>query len=1027
MDKEIVKQKHEQLKSAMNDLCKSAESDQKLLSEIQSRDFWARFFANNTRDLARAGIAQTELIEKVQSSMQDMLAIVKDGAERERLLISTIDDLRESGDSAIASICTKLGKVIRVVAKENNVIDIIKMRVAASDSAQASQSAAKACVKDITEYCQKAAEVNSDEFCKLVEKVLSKHFTNKGVSLRGEDKQTITMGVKALGLPMLDYDQGFGAEKLPVELIMGRELEIASPEGDRYAEFRNELVGLIDELVACKTEVDPKGRSIGKLCDVKARLLESQFEIALIGEFQGGKSTTFNALCGGREISPRGLGTGGVKTSAAVITAQNISGNEKREGLSEWAEVKWLPETALKHRIADALHVEDSVSTAELKKLIQESWKFLSKDEDDERDILQVATLQLRLLVSGRYKELTSKKIVPIDEFQKYVQFPKNWELRWGEREWDADFTLEECLFSCLDSVLVRIHSEYLERLGCRITDCPGLFVSKWDTDRALAVMSRSNAVWYLLNGNKEMGQDQKRVLQSIRQGGWHAKCFFTLNVKGDEASTEGIFQSNVTKIKNAGFNVENRIFKYNAAVAFRLAQLDWLKHGCFSRRDTECLATEEAVVTTSQRKRRERNRKWEEIFKEVYPEILKGLESDGVEKKINSIRNQIYWLLIPTYYDDSIKALDDAKFLNELEDFAGLKNIVRCLERHITSHGAAEILLGDNGSGAGLCLHVLNALAGDKKNEEALAVKQYQHAQEEWARDQKRFDKFIKQVKLAFGFLENDTKLDEEFLLDFYRWGWDDIHKSAEASAIEMTLQEWNSGHMTNTGVKEAATHRIKEEFARVFKLSLDRYAHNIGSTPLYRRRIGDRISEAWKDLIEEWDEIEKESPHFEGLCPDSELVKVHISPFGNAIEQNIDIPSYFSEVFRNFVNIIASWFGGKRETSQDRIRNFFREKDPIGSALNDMKESVSKSVKFKELFAEARLQNKQKIDKSIADASEKFNARIEQEKEAMSATDEERKRKADEARRAREEIIEPRIKTLIDFSSRVRAAYGE
>lgn len=1011
MDIQVIKQKHEALRTAMAELCESAKSDQEFLSKIQDRGFWERLFANNTRDLAKAAMSQTELIEKVQKSFQDLLAIVKDAAERERQIVSAIDELRESGDAAIAQICDKLGKVIRAVAKENVAIVRMDMKVKASESAQDSRTAAMRCVQEISEYCQNASMISGEEFCEIVRKALRNHFSNNELLLRSEDKRNIAEAVKSLGVGSLDYDVGFGSEKLPADIIVEREMEILSPEGDRYTAFRDELIGIIDEFVSHKDEVDPKGRSIDRLKGVKAKLLESQFEIALIGEFQGGKSTTFNALCGGREISPRGLGTGGVKTSAAVITAQNIAGDETRNGLSEWAEITWLSEDALRRRIAEALHQDVAMGVPQLKDALNAQWQGLQKDDDDTRDLLQVATLQLRILESGRYPEISNKRIVPIDEFQGYVQFPKNWELRWGEGGLNADFQFEECLFACLDSVLVRIHSKYLERLGCRITDCPGLFVSKWDTDRALEVMSRSNAVWYLLNGNKEMGQDQKKVLQSIRHAGWHPKCFFTLNVKGDVDSTEGILKSNVTKIRNQGFNVDNRVFKYNAAVSFRLAQLDWIKSRKWSRRDVECLAVETAAA----------NRRVK--FEDAFGKLESGSEADLVA----AIRGQIYKVLVPTgYYDDSLRSMSDDELTAELENFAGLKTIARILERHITSHGAAEILLGDAGSGAGLCEKIMKQLEADKASEEDAAKKQYEEAKAEWEADQKSFDKFISTVKRDFAFLESDTGLDEEFLMDFYRCEWEAIHKSAEEIAIEITISEWNSGHWTNTDVKDAATCRIEGEFERIFKLSLDRYAHGITKTSLYKNRIGDRITESWKRLIEEWDEMQKDRPHFEGLCPDSELVKVHINPFSDAIRQCIEIPSYFWEFFRNIADTILSWFGGTRETSEDRIRAFFKEKDPIGKALKDMQESCSKSKKFKELFAQARLQNKAKIQESIDGAESKFKDRIEAEQKMMLSSNEERQMLAKEAGRVRREVIEPRRTTIIDFRTRVKSAYG-
>ena len=1024
MDTSLISHKREELKKAMDELCASAGADQKLCDQIKDRGFWERLFANNTRDLARAGMAQMEITEKLQQALQGLMAVVQDADERERQLISVIDELRKSDDEWGTELRDAVGKAIRAVVKEDVKVTRLDAKVAAGGGIAESKAAARKTAAMIADYCEKATSVSGEEFCAILKKTVQENFIKKGISLRNEDKQFMVREMSAVVKQDMEYDQGFGIENVPVKVLIERELESLSPEGDKYTEFRDELVGIIDEFMTHKAEVDPKGKSIQQLSSVRKQLMESQFEIALIGEFQGGKSTTFNALCGGREISPRGLGTGGVKTSAAVITAQNIAGNETRNGMSEWAEITWLPKPTLQSRIAYALNLEDKEvlpSVAELEKAAKTAWKKLSPDDDDVRDMLQVATLQLRLLKSKEFDSIIQRNLVAIDEFQKYVQFPKNWEMRWGEKGYDADFTIEESLFAALDSVLVRIHSEYLQRLGCRITDCPGLFVSKWDTERALEVMSRSNAVWYLLNGNKEMGQEQKRVLQSIRQGGWHPKCCFTLNVKGDESSTDAILRANVAKIKNAGFNVENRVFKYNAAVAFRLAQLECIASGKFGKRDVDCLAVESV------------NRK------NSYTDLSKKFSADNGPERIKAVRQLIYNVLVLTGFSDPEHlTMTDAELATDLEAFAGLKGIVRSLERHVISHGAASILLGDmgrlqidgtirfSGSGAELCKQVLEILRGDKKAEEEAAKRDFEEAQKKWEEDEKRFARFKKSVEKEFRFLEENTHLDDLFLEDFYNWAGKDIHEDASKSAEEITLQEWRTGHVTNTGVKAAATRLIKEDFSRIFLLYLNGYAEKITDTPIYENEIGKRIRLSWKELREAWDEMERENPHFEGLRPDAEAVRVEIKPFEESIDQTIEIPSYFWEFLRNIGNWISSQLGGRRETSEDRIKKYFAEKDPIKKALEALKDSCFKSKKFKELFAQARIQNKTKINTSMANAEQKFEERISNEKHDMEASDSVRQQKALEAKRVREQIIEPRITRIADFTARVKAAYG-
>lgn len=1024
MDSSVIAKKRADLKKAMQDLCEKASEDQKLYDAIKDRGFWARLFANNTRDLAKAGFAQMELIGGLQDAFQWLMEVVQDVQERERHIVAVIEELRKSGDSSSSTMRDAVEKSIRAALKQASEMAKLKSRVEAGGSIDASKSAASKCASEMSDYCVRATSVNGEEFCKILERIASACFLEKNIPLRNEDKDYIVDRLSHSIPAELDYDQGFGVERVATSLLVENVLERLSPEGDRYARFRDELVGIIDEFVSHKGLVDPEGKSIAQLSSVKNRLFESQFEIALIGEFQGGKSTTFNALCGGREISPRGLGTGGVKTSAAVITAQNIAGNETRNGMSEWAEIKWLDKLELRKRIAYALGVECGNSIPDNDKLsyaLRVAWDKITPDSDDERDMLQIATLQLRLLSSDTYEEFSGRTIVAIDEFQRYVQFPKNWEMRWAEKKIDADFSIEECLFAALDSVLVRIHSKYLERLGCRVTDCPGLFVSKWDTDRALTVMSRSNAVWYLLNGNKEMAKEQKKVLQSIRQGGWHSKCFFTLNVKGDEASTEGILRANVAKIKNAGFNVEGRVFKYNAAVAFRLAQLDFVNERGLGTRDIDCLAVESV---------NKRNK---------YEDVLARLASASTAEHIEAIREQIYTvLLMARNYDPSLRTLNEDELKAELEDFAGLKNIVRSLERHVVSRGAAEILLGNKGcvdergslshcgSGVKLCRQVLEILRGDKKTEEASARMDFEQAKRQWEEDERNFDKFDRAVKKEFLFLQDNTHLDEQFLDDFYNWAWKSVREEAQEAAVEITLEEWRSGHWTTNGIKEAAKTRIKESFSRIFKLKLDAYGKQITGTMLYQKEIGERIKSSWNELKEEWAEMERQNPHFEGLCPDAELVAVEINPFNDSIDQCIVVPPYYWEIFRNICNKIASWFGADRETSEDRIRRFFREQDPISKALETLRDSNYKSVKFKELFAQARLQNVAKIESSMESAKKKFEERIDKDKVLMTSSENVRQQKANEARRVREEIIEPRIAILEEFEARVKASYG-
>jgi hypothetical protein len=110
-----------------------------------------------------------------------------------------------------------------------------------------------------------------------------------------------------------------------------------------YESLRNELIELLQKAVSVSSiseaEVDEATRN--ELDEIYKKAMENQFYIVLVGEFQSGKSTTFNALCGGREISPRGSG---IKTSGCIISrASKKSQNRPNSLPGFWPPEKFLP------------------------------------------------------------------------------------------------------------------------------------------------------------------------------------------------------------------------------------------------------------------------------------------------------------------------------------------------------------------------------------------------------------------------------------------------------------------------------------------------------------------------------------------------------------------------------------------------------------------------------------------------------------------------------------------------------------
>lgn len=374
-----------------------------------------------------------------------------------------------------------------------------------------------------------------------------------------------------------------------------------------YENRRNELLNLLAETTSLEI---PESLS-EDLSNIQKKCLENQFEIVLVGEFQGGKSTTFNALCDGRDLSPRGLNGGGIKTSAAVISAQNIAGNETGSGLSEWAEITFKSKFQIQQGMFDLVkdelfsdesfrqifpslsdeQFEQRMMTADafaaffdldnddhrasLRRALKKWWGTWEAEKsdlsDDQLDQLRIATLQDRFYGTPEYKIALEKIVVGVNDCQSLITFPKDWMQRWTAGQ-KAPFSFTETAFVFVRSTLLRIHSESLARLGCRVTDCPGLFANAYDTAVAKCAILNSDGVWYLIGGEKQIGEKDLKILDEIKKMGMAAKTTASVNLKGShEDKLSSVFPATEAALQNKGFKLA--LHPYNARLSFLAAQ----------------------------------------------------------------------------------------------------------------------------------------------------------------------------------------------------------------------------------------------------------------------------------------------------------------------------------------------------------------------------------------------------------------------------------------------------------------------
>lgn len=403
-----------------------------------------------------------------------------------------------------------------------------------------------------------------------------------------------------------------------------------------YETRRNELLKLLERTKGL--EIPEKEAT--ELAAIRKKCLENQFEIVLVAQFQGGKSTTFNTLCDGRDLSPRGLGGGGIKTSAAIISAQNISDGETKNGMDEWAEISFKSKYEIQYGMFDILYEilsEDQNFKNSVTKTGMKEEEYLSKisspeefakilDLDnpthrkavrdtlniwweqwnankgslssDELDRLRIATLIDRFYNIPEYKELISKTTTGIYDFQSLVAFPTDWAPRWSDGQ-KASFKLSEVAFIFIARTLLRIKSKNLSRVGCRISDCPGLFANAFDTNVTTKAIMNSDAVWYLISGEKQIGQQDLEALDYIEDMGMTSKIVGSVNFKGNHANIKkNIFPTTEAILKNKGFTFP--LLPYNARLAFLANQGERLAQHKLSYNDLYGMKIDSENIDTS-------------------------------------------------------------------------------------------------------------------------------------------------------------------------------------------------------------------------------------------------------------------------------------------------------------------------------------------------------------------------------------------------------------------------------------------
>lgn len=793
-------------------------------------------------------------------------------------------------------------------------------------------------------------------------------------------------------------------------------LQGSKMNADNYSKSREQLITILNKVLSFQ-ELDDVQRK--EFSDTLKRIQEDMFNVVLIGEFQGGKSTTFNTFCDGREISPRGSG---IKTSACKITAQNMSD----KNIKEYADIRWktndeVLQTMSNLTIHGKYELTKKSDCDNVLNLIFKQWEEIPNDED-KKDSLGIALLSIVFFNSKEIQNEFKKNRTDIIDVSNKVTFPIDWNERWLEitsrkyrdysdlkKQVELKFKPAEVLFLYVAEIRCFIHSPNLGKIGCSISDCPGLFVSSWDTQVANQSMSDSDAVLFLTGGEKEFNKEEKDILKRLLL----SKTIFAVNMCKGEERTDSIINSKLSTICTANSKiVKSDIHKYHALLAFCVE---------FGKQYLKGTIDDFSIL---QFKRLAGTKRCDKPLERIWGLIV----TDCLSKIVDDF----------DYDDDKVSELNE-KSLKKAENYSGADELFGYIKDYIVKSKAESILI-TNGSGrvrlelqniSNRIATKLQKLSEDKTN--ALAS---------LAIEEDNFEEFQKFVRN----LINKETFPDSMYYSIANVCFDVVFSNEEITGIAKDaaykITNSTTSFVSQSKFESIAQKEIQDCLKNAVGISSNKWWDDFKISNLRRetieaeiKKINVQIQEKWKGLLTTNGIMETcplNSPQGDMWSDSTALNKFDTSKVIVELFQ-VAISTRFIDGIRaigncvgtlggKVIDAIRGWFG-KERTAEAAVKDYFEKLkaegrfnintqmiEPICTALrskileskNELIQEVIQAIKkmgedYKSIYI-ARINDQKKVfDKAITDAKDILESTeaeqkvaIEKEKQFKSKVDE-------------------------------------
>lgn len=500
----------------------------------------------------------------------------------------------------------------------------------------------------------------------------------------------------------------------------------------QYNEKRDELSVLLQDVITCLDEVDGKYEKLDMsslkktkedIAAIRKKVYEDIYKIVLVAQFQGGKSTSFNAITGGSCISP--MGNGSIKCSAAPVLAKSV------EDASNVGVTIYMRNNAELYELLaaggfDGVDLASNESIEEAKCEWREKFSVWQDNsellKEDERDMFFVAGFILEFFNHPDVQEYLRKECfdIPCEDIDKFAKFPDKYLTRYSQFG-PGSFSPEEAVYAFVKKINARVQSQYMSKIGASFVDAPGLFANVYDTNVTRAELSDASAVWYLL-GAKAPGAEE---LEAIRECSklCQGRVFFSANILNSQAAKPKWIEEVLLPIEQAVKNTvaDAKVQPYHALLALLYIQGEYfVANGRWSDK-----AVEEFLVKRCELLGVPNPAAWplEKCWKKLVKVCINQLYPSGLDE-----------------FDDLENSLSK-EGLAIIRRECNWDGTVEAIREFVVNSKSKSILITDTSQKALALIHDLNDLL---KRREADAIRSFDESHADYIRAKKKVDEFM-------------------------------------------------------------------------------------------------------------------------------------------------------------------------------------------------------------------------------------------------------------------------------------------